>query len=49
MSPDEAADPAPDAPLVILAADDSAVCVDELCLPPDLPSELVPSAPEGDA
>jgi hypothetical protein len=49
MSPDETAEPAPAAPLVILATDDDSVCVDELCLPADVRSDLVPSAPEGDA
>ena len=28
-------DPAPVQPLVILAADDDLVCVDDLCLPPE--------------
>ena len=49
MSPDEAAEPAPATPLVILATDEDLVCVDELCVPADVRSHLVPSAPEGDA
>ncbi len=28
--------PAPPRPLVMLATDDGAVCVDDLCLPPDV-------------
>ena len=49
MSTDDLAEPSPDASLVILAADEDAVCVDELCLPPDVPSELVAPAPAPEA
>jgi hypothetical protein len=49
MSPDESAEPAPAAPLVILATEDDSVCVDELCVPADVRLDLGPSAPEGDA
>ena len=49
MTLDEAAEPAPDGPLVLMAADDNAICVDELCLPADERTKVEPPAPEADA
>ena len=48
MNPDDVAE-LPDAPLVILATDDSTICVDELCLPADERTKLERPAPEADA